>query len=37
MKPGGGYCFSPTHSLQDNSHTENVLALYELAADYGRY
>ena len=24
MMPGGGYCFAPTHSLQDNSPTENV-------------
>jgi uroporphyrinogen decarboxylase len=37
MMPGGGYCFSPTHSLQDNSPTENVVAMYEVAAEYGRY
>jgi uroporphyrinogen decarboxylase len=37
MMPGGGYCFSPTHQLQDNSPTENVLAMYETAAKYGRY
>lgn len=37
MMPGGGYCFSPTHHLQDNSPTENVLAMYETAATYGRY
>lgn len=37
MKPGGGYCFSPTHMLQDNSPTENVLAMYEAAHQYGRY
>jgi len=37
MKPGGGYCFSPTHALQDNSPTENVVAMYQVAAEYGRY
>lgn len=37
MMPGGGYCFAPTHSLQDNSPTENVLAMYETAHTYGRY
>ena len=37
MKPGGGYMFSPTHALQDNSPTENVLAVYELAKEYGKY
>ncbi|MCL1887760.1 MAG: hypothetical protein FWF96_02675 [Kiritimatiellaeota bacterium] len=29
LAPGGGYCFSPTHSLQDNSPVENVVAMYE--------
>ncbi len=37
MMPGGGYCFSPTHSLQDNSPTENVVAMYETAREYGIY
>ncbi len=37
MMPGGGYCFAPTHSLQDNSPTENVLAAYEVARTVGRY
>ena len=37
MMPGGGYCFAPTHALQDNSPTENVLAMYECARRYGRY
>ena len=37
MMPGGGYCFSPTHQLQDNSPTENVVAMYEAAHKYGRY
>lgn len=37
MMPGGGYCFSPTHCLQDNSPTENVIAMYETAIKYGAY
>ncbi|MEE4310279.1 MAG: uroporphyrinogen decarboxylase family protein [candidate division KSB1 bacterium] len=37
MMPDGGYCFAPTHCLQDNSPTENVLAMYETALRYGRY
>ena len=37
MMPDGGYCFAPTHCLQDNSPTENVLAMYETASRYGRY
>jgi len=37
MMPGGGYCFAPTHQLQDNSRTENVLAMYETARKYGVY
>lgn len=37
MMPGGGYCFAPTHALQDNSPTENVVAMYETALQYGTY
>ena len=37
MMPGGGYLLSPTHALQDNSPTENVLALYEAARNCGTY
>lgn len=37
MMPGGGYCFAPTHALQDNSPTENVLAMYETAHRWGTY
>jgi uroporphyrinogen decarboxylase len=35
--PGGGYAFSPTHSLQDNTPAENVLACYAVARSHGRY
>ncbi len=37
MMPGGGYALSPTHLLQDNSPTENVVAMYDAAKKYGRY
>lgn len=37
LMPGGGYCFAPTHQLQDNSPTENVIAMYNTAKDAGRY
>jgi uroporphyrinogen decarboxylase len=37
MMPGGGYCFAPTHCIQDNTPTENVLAMYEAARKYGAY
>lgn len=37
MMPGGGYCMAPTHALQDNSPTENVVAMYEAAHKYGSY
>jgi len=34
MTPGGGYCFAPTHMLQDNSPTENVVTMYETGLNY---
>lgn len=37
MKPGGGYALAPTHQLQDNSPTENVVAMYEAAMEFGAY
>ena len=37
MMPGGGYCMSPTHLLQDNSPTENVIMMYEAVKKYGYY
>lgn len=37
MMPGGGYSFAPTHQFQDNSPTENVVAVYKAAFEYGRY
>jgi uroporphyrinogen decarboxylase len=37
MMPGGGYCFAPTHMLQDTTPAENVVAMYETARTYGVY
>jgi len=37
MMPGGGYCFAPTHCLQDNSPTGNVVSMYETARQSGTY
>ncbi len=37
MMPHRGYHFAPTHMIQDNSHVENVLAMYNAAHRYGRY
>lgn len=43
MKPGvhgtqtGGYHFSPTHLIQDNTPPENIYAMYQAAHDLGRY
>ena len=35
MRPAGGYHFAPTHAIQDNSPTENVLAMYRSVHKYG--
>jgi len=37
MMPGGGYFMAPTHMIQDNSPTENVVAAYRAALDFGQY
>lgn len=37
MMPGGGYALSPTHQIQDNTPTANVVAMYAAAREYGRY
>jgi uroporphyrinogen decarboxylase len=37
MMPGGGYCFSPSHMLQDNTPTGNVVAMYDTAREFGVY
>lgn len=37
MMNGFGYHFAPTHQIQDNSPTENVIAMYQAAHKYGVY
>ncbi|MBE6903705.1 MAG: hypothetical protein E7480_03760 [Ruminococcaceae bacterium] len=37
MKKGYGYHFAPTHLIQDNTPTENVIAMYQAAHDFGQY
>jgi uroporphyrinogen decarboxylase len=37
MKSGGGYILAPTHSIQDNTPIENVIAMFEAARKYGVY
>jgi uroporphyrinogen decarboxylase len=37
MMPGGGYCFAPSHQLQDNTPTANALAMYQTAQQAGVY
>ena len=37
MMPGSGYCFAPTHQLQDNSPTQNVVAMYAAVHRCGLY
>jgi hypothetical protein len=37
MMPGGGYALSPTHAIQDDTPVANVLAMYEVADEKGRY
>lgn len=37
MMPTQGYFFAPTHQLQDNTPTENAIAMYQAAHDYGVY
>ena len=37
MMPGGGYAFSPTHCLQDNTPLENVIRMYETVHKHGWY
>jgi len=34
MTPGGGYMFSPTHMLQDNSNADLVLSAYEYVRNW---
>jgi uroporphyrinogen decarboxylase len=35
LAPGGGYIFCTAHNIQAETPTENILALYEAAMEYG--
>ena len=37
MMPHRGYHFAPTHEIQDNTPTENAIAMYQAAHTLGRY
>jgi len=37
MMPGGGYIFSPSHQIQDNTPVENIVQMYNVAHTVGRY
>ena len=37
MMPGGGYILAPTHQIQDNTPTENAVAMYEVGRELGVY
>ena len=37
LMPYRGYHFAPTHAIQDNTPTENAIAMYNAAHQYGRY
>ena len=37
MMPHRGYHFAPTHAIQDNTPTENVITMYQIAHQFGRY
>ena len=35
--PGGGYVFAPVHAIQADVPIENMLAMWETVAEYGKY
>jgi uroporphyrinogen decarboxylase len=37
LAPGGGYIFSSGHNIQANMPPENILRLFEIGRDYGKY
>ena len=37
MMDGYGYHFAPTHAIQDNTPSENVIAMYNAAHEFGVY
>ena len=37
LAPGGGYILAGVHNLQPDISPENIIAMYEEGAKYGRY
>lgn len=37
LAPGGGYIFSSGHNIQGNMPAENILTLFNIAKEYGKY
>jgi uroporphyrinogen decarboxylase len=37
LAPGGGYIFSSGHNIQANMPPENIIRLFELGKEYGKY
>lgn len=37
LAPGGGYIFSSGHNIQANMPPENIVRLFEIAGEYGKY
>ncbi|MDP7395824.1 MAG: uroporphyrinogen decarboxylase family protein [Lentisphaeria bacterium] len=37
MMPGGGFAMSPAHLIQSTSPVENVVAVYEMIREHGKY
>jgi len=37
LAPGGGFILAPTHTLQDDTPPENIVAMCEAVNKYGRY
>jgi uroporphyrinogen decarboxylase len=35
--PGGGYILAAAHNIQDDTPPQNVIAMFEIAKNYGRY
>lgn len=37
LAPGGGYSLGPSNHIQEDTPSRNVVALFEMARDLGRY
>jgi uroporphyrinogen decarboxylase len=37
FSPGGGHIFDQVHNIQANVPLENILAMFEVASEFGSY